>query len=166
MLIIFGGRSGTGKTALSRALARHLDAVHVRIDTIEEAIANDSSSSIGGVGYRVGYAVAEDNLRLGRIVVADSVNPLDVTRDAWRSVADRAGVPSIEVEIVCSDTVEHRRRVEQRVVVQTLSWQEVVAREIQPWTRDHIVIDTAGRTIEDCLAQLTAAIAARGLPAS
>jgi predicted kinase len=39
MLIIFGGLPATGKTTLSRALARELGAVHVRIDTIEQAIA-------------------------------------------------------------------------------------------------------------------------------
>jgi predicted kinase len=55
--------------------------------------------SVGEAGYRFGYAVAEDNLRLGRIVVADSVNPLRVTRDAWRNAAKRSG--AVFVEVVC-----------------------------------------------------------------
>jgi predicted kinase len=73
MLIVFGGRSGTGKTKLSRALAQQLGAVHLRIDTIEEAIIDSTGQPVGAVGYRVGYALAEDNLRLGRIVIADCV---------------------------------------------------------------------------------------------
>lgn len=35
------------------------------------------------LGYCVAYALAEENVRLGRSVVADSVNPLNLTRDAW-----------------------------------------------------------------------------------
>ena len=38
MLIILGGLPGTGKTTIARELARQLGAVHVRIDSIEEAI--------------------------------------------------------------------------------------------------------------------------------
>jgi len=34
MLIIFGGLPGVGKTTIARKLARHLGAVHVRIDSI------------------------------------------------------------------------------------------------------------------------------------
>jgi len=59
--------------------------------------------------------VAEDNLRLGRTVVTDSVNPLTITRDAWLDVAKRAGVIAMEVEVTCSDVKDHRRRVEARI---------------------------------------------------
>src|SRR5262245_14740333 len=110
MLIIFGGLPATGKTTLSRALARALGAVHVRIDTIEQAIATVTGKPVvDETGYCVGYAVAEDNLRLGHIVIADSVNPLQITREAWRAVAARSGVAAIEIEVICSDAAEHRR---------------------------------------------------------
>jgi predicted kinase len=64
--------------------------------------------------YRVAYALAEDNLKAGLTVIADSVNPDAMTRDAWRAVARRANVRAIDIEIVCSDVEEHRRRVESR----------------------------------------------------
>ena len=64
----------------------------------------------GGAGYRIGYDVAADNLRLGRTVIADSVNPIRLTREAWRDVAKRAGVAFVDVAVVCSDEAEHRRR--------------------------------------------------------
>lgn len=37
MLIVIGGLPGTGKTTLARLLASRIGAVHLRIDTIEQA---------------------------------------------------------------------------------------------------------------------------------
>jgi hypothetical protein len=79
MLIVLGGLPGTGKTTIGRKLAIELAAVYLRIDSIEQSI-RGTGGSVEGEGYRVAHAVAEDNLRLGRIVVADCVNP-------WRSRA-------------------------------------------------------------------------------
>jgi predicted kinase len=85
MLIIFGGLPATGKTAIAQELARQIGAVYLRIDSIEQGIRDSGvvSQALNDAGYRIGYAVAEDNLRLGRTVIADSVNPLRLTRDAW-----------------------------------------------------------------------------------
>jgi predicted kinase len=104
MLIVLGGLPGVGKTTIARELARRLGGVHIRIDSIEQAIRESGVTdvSIDDAGYRVGYAVTEDNLRLGRIVIADSVNPLPITRDAWLAVAHRAAVTAVEVEVACS----------------------------------------------------------------
>jgi predicted kinase len=105
MLIIFAGLPGTGKTTIARALAQQINAVFLRIDSIEQALrdSDDPDHEIGDEGYRVGNALAEDNLRLGFTVIADSVNPIALSRDAWVAVAKRAGVQYVEVEIVCSD---------------------------------------------------------------
>ena len=133
MLIVLGGLPGVGKSSVARELARRLDAVYVRIDSIERAV-RESVVSLDDVGYRAGYAVAEDNLRLGRTVIADSVNPVPLTRDAWLEVANRTQSAVVEVEVTCSDSNEHRRRVEQRLrdepeLSGRPSWRDVVSRD-------------------------------------
>ena len=152
------------KATIARELARQLGAVHVRIDSIEEAILDSGilSSPINDAGYRVGYAVAADNLRIGRTVIADSVNPIPLSRDAWVEVANRAQVSAVEIEVFCSDTKEHQHRVETRISdiprSRSLTWQEVVSRDYRPWSREHIVIDTASRTVEQVVTILRGAI--------
>ncbi len=175
LLIAFGGLPGVGKTTLARRLAADLGAVYLRIDSIEEAIrrssiAPSSISSLDDAGYRVAYAVAEDNLRLDRIVLADSVNPWPLTRQAWTDVARRAEARLIEVEIVCSDVDEHRRRVEGRAGPSgtSVTWQDVIARDYRPWEGEHVTLDTAGRNLEESVRRLHAVIdpagALRGPP--
>ena len=157
MLVIFGGLPGVGKTAIAVGLARDTGAVHLRIDSIEQALRNSGISISGPEGYEVGYAVSEENLRLGHTVIADSVNPIELTRAAWRDVALRAGTPFIEIEVVCSDLEEHRRRVESREPDidghELPTWDEVCAREYEPWEAS-VIIDTAGRGVGECVAEV------------
>src|SRR5829696_8354734 len=72
VLYIFAGLPGVGKTTLARRLARELGAVHLRIDSIEQAL-RAAGGGVGAVtgpeGYLVAYRVAADNLRLGLSVV-------------------------------------------------------------------------------------------------
>lgn len=109
-LIVLAGLPGVGKTTVARTLAARLDAVHLRIDTIEAALnVSGMVEAAGGwdaapdAGYRVAYGLARDILQAGRHVIADSVNPLAVTREAWARVARRAGARLVNVEVVCSD---------------------------------------------------------------
>jgi hypothetical protein len=60
----------------------------------------------------------------------------------------------MEVEVVCSDVVEHRRRVESRQPDidghQLPTWTDVVSRDYRPWDTPRIIVDTARRSIADC----------------
>jgi hypothetical protein len=59
------------------------------------------------------------------------------------------------IEVVCSDAVEHRRRVEQRRADidghEVPTWQQIVDREYEPWSEERLVLDTS-RTDLDCVA--------------
>lgn len=164
MLIIFGSLPGTGKTTIARALALRIKATLLRIDSLEHALVESrlvrEANEIGPAGYMAAYALAADNLRLGLTVVADSVNPLTITRDAWRETALKNGSDYLEIEVKCSDPVEHQRRVESRqsdipgFIPPT--WQEVLDREYHPWNRDHLVVDTASLSVDqsvECVIQ-------------
>ena len=126
-------------------------------------VAGVALATVDDKGYRVAYALAEDNLRVGLTVIADSVNPDAMTRDAWRAVARRANVRAIDIEIVCSDVEEHRRRVESRTSdIQGFTvptWREVVEREYDAWERVDVRVDTAGRSIDETCAALARSLA-------
>lgn len=160
-LVVFAGLPGTGKSTIARALARQLRAVWLRIDTIETAIA-DEATPLTDEGYRAAYALAVDNLRLGLDVVGDSVNPWMETRDAWRDTGLSAGAVVLEIEVVCSDPAEHRRRVETRIVdvpgLTPPTWDDVTSRDYRPWTRERMVVDTAGRSVEACVDEVRASL--------
>ncbi len=160
-LVSFGGLPGSGKSTLARELARVLGAAYVRIDSIEQAIRDARPGQrVEEEGYRVAYAVAEDNLRQGLSGVADSVNPCRETRDAWIAVAERAQARAVEVEVVCSDPQLHRARVESRtadiVGLRLPTWADVLARDYEPWPRPHIVIDTASNDLAETVKTLSA----------
>ena len=156
MLVALGGLPAVGKSALAKPLARRIGAVHLRIDTIEQAMRNAGLTVSGPEGYLVARDLADDNLRIGHTVVVDSVNPVAITRGYWEELAVRPRVELVEIEVICSDKRQHRERVESRITDITglvlPTWQQVLDRHYEPWTTAH-VIDTAGCTLEDALAQ-------------
>jgi predicted kinase len=156
-LIVFSGLPGTGKSSIARGLAKEIGAVWLRVDSVEQALRESAAlpGPIDDAGYRVMHAVAEDNLRLGRDVIADSVNPWTLTRNAWRDTGLRTGARVVEVEILCTEVEEHRRRIETRTSdipgLILPDWQAVIQRDYHPWDRDHLTIDTAGRSVAVCI---------------
>lgn len=161
MLIIFGGLPGSGKTTVAQALARQIEALYLRVDTIEQAIRASAplagGQDVGPSGYVTLYRLATDNLRFGRTVIADSVNPLEITRNAFRKAATDADSKFIEVEIVCTDTATHRYRVETRQpTIEGLTpptWVAIEALRYEEWDSD-LRLDTSYLAVEESVAKI------------
>lgn len=170
MLIVVCGLPATGKTTLSRALAEALapGALHLRVDTIEQAVVDAGAAArpLGPVGYAVAQALASDFLRQGLTVIAECVNPVPASRDAWRDLATALGVPFTEIETVCSDPAEHAHRATTRTSdipgLPLPTWQDIRSHRYAPWTRPHLTLDTAHTPLPATLAE---ALAHLGAPA-
>lgn len=162
-LYIFSGLPGTGKSTLAQRLAARLGAAYLRVDTVEQALRDLCAVPVEGEGYRLCYRVARDNLLIGSSVVADSCNPIALTREEWRAVAAQSGARAIDIQVVCSDRDEHRRRVEFRTTdvagLRLPAWDEVLGREYHAWSEAPLIIDTAGKSVDSCLAELLLSIA-------
>ena len=73
---------------------------------------------------------------------------------------------AVEIEVICSDASEHRRRVESRLadinglVVPT--WRDVVNRTYEPWDRERVVLDTAKDSIEHLVDRIETLVGDKG----
>ena len=109
------------------------------------------------------YELARENLALGSIVITDSVNPIQLTRDAYHDIARSVGVPCLDVEVVCSNPKLHRERVENRTVdIEGLAlpdWQAVIDRDYQPWDSERLVLDSATLSVTQSVEAIVAALA-------
>lgn len=139
-------------------LAEKFQISYFRIDTVEQGLRDLCSMEVYGEGYRLTYRIIRDNLKLGISCIADSCNPLELTRDEWNDVARDIGVKFVDIEVICSDEDEHRKRVESRTSeVKNLvlpTWKEVLGREYEEWTRERIVIDTSQISVNEAFGTL------------
>lgn len=155
LLIIFSGLPRTGKTSIAKRLAQKYGATYFRLDTIEQTLRDVCSYNVQGEGYRITHRIVEDNLKLRNHVVVDCCNPWKLTRNEWEDVGKKCNSVSINIEVVCSDEEEHKKRVEKRsnaiagLILPT--WEEVLNREYDPWDKPHIRVDSAKKSIEDCV---------------
>ena len=158
ILFIFSGLPAVGKSTLASFVAKEFGAIYLRIDTIEQGLKDLCRISVEGEGYRLAYRIASDNLQLSNNVVADSYNPIELTRKELEEVAAKKSCRFLNIEIVCSDKSEHKQRAEQRIsTVENMTiptWDDIENREYHKWEKDHITIDTAGKTIEQCKTEL------------
>jgi len=156
-LIVMAGLPAAGKSSIARELARRIGAVWLRIDSMDQAIwaSGTAPSDLRDWTYRAAQALAADNLGLGRHVIADCVNDRQEARDGWAAIGHRIGADVVWLEIVCSDPVEHRRRVETRTSdvpgLRLPDWNAVATREYHPWSHDRLTIDTSNQTLDACV---------------
>ncbi len=162
ILYIFSGLPCSGKSTLANKLAKHTNSTYLRIDTIEQGLRDLCNVNVEGEGYRLSYRIANDNLCAGNDVIADSVNPIQLTRDEWNQVALNANAKYINIEIECSDKIEHKKRSETREngmkSLENPKWEQICKREYHPWNASCVKIDTAKKTIEESFKELLAKI--------
>lgn len=164
-LVILGGLPAVGKSTVASALHRAGRFSYVRIDSIEQALRTSGELGSRGVeaaGYIVGYAVAGDLLDGGNDVLVECVNPIEVTRAAWREVAETHGAVLLEVELHCSDPETHRGRAENRVVdvpgLALPDWHAIQTREYEVWDNADLHVDTSTASPHDAASLILAAI--------
>jgi predicted kinase len=168
LLIEFGGLPGSGKSTLARMLADDTKAVWLRIDEIEGAMRRNglTAEQTGVAAYSVAHDVAANHLGRGLTVIADAVNPVAAARDGWRDLAAAVSAGHLVIETVCSDSAEHRRRVETRDsdlpgwTHPTWAQTNEMAVEYQPRTDNRLVLDTS-QPVDASYQELTAHLALR-----
>jgi predicted kinase len=158
VLYIFSGLPGVGKSTLAQYFAEKINAVYIRIDTIEQGIRDLCKFNVQGEGYRLAYRIVEDNLKIGNSVISDQCNTIKLTREEWKNIALKNNCEYMNIEILCSNKEEHKNRIENRETdVENLklpTWEEVMEREYEPWEEEHLIIDTANKGIEECINEL------------
>ncbi len=165
LIVVFAGLPGTGKTTLAREIADRMGATFLRIDSLDAAMTRWGFDVSGSpVAYAVGHAVAGDQLRSGRDVVIDAVNPIAAAREGWSRLAAEQSAQVRFVEVTCSDVEEHRRRVQARRPdldgYPVPSWESVQNMQYQPWTGERLVVDNTGDPHRHCatIARYVAAV--------
>lgn len=162
LLVALSGLPATGKTTIARGICRRLYGVHIRIDAIEQALRR-TGIVVATEGYAVGNSLAEENLRNGALVVADCVNPCESSRQGWRDVARRVGATLLEIEIIRSDEVDHKRWATARSSdiegMIAPAWRDISERSYEPWASPRVIIDTSGRQPDQSVGDAIAAIA-------
>jgi predicted kinase len=157
-LFILSGLPATGKSTLSKLIVQEYGAVYLRIDTIEQGLRDLCRFEVQGEGYRLSYRIAGDNLKLDRNVVADCCNPINLTRREWENVAKENNSLFINIEVVCSNKEEHKKRVETRkseiAGLKLPVWEDVENREYHTWKKEHIIIDTVNKSVEESFEEL------------
>ena len=163
VLIVISGLPGTGKTAVAAALAARRGATHLSIDPIEDALLGAGLPrcwETGVAAYEAARVMAEQNLALGRSVVADAVNDSEPARDTWRKAAANAGADLVFVLLTLHDADEHRRRLGDRVRhlthVSEPSWGDVLAgaAAYAPWPEGACLRVAAEPTVDEVVLEL------------
>lgn len=158
-LIIFSGLPCSGKSTLASGLAKKIGATYLKIDTIEQALKDLCSlQDVEDKGYLLAHKIAQENLKAGQNVIADSVNPWSLTRNDWNHVAQEIDADFLNFEVICSDPSEHKKRAFTRGPsvpgAKVLTWQDITQRDYHPWEGKRHQVDTAGKTVEQSLVQM------------
>ncbi|MCE1169098.1 MAG: ATP-binding protein [Sphingobacteriia bacterium] len=158
ILFVFSGLPGTGKTTISKEISKHYKATYIRIDTVEQGLRDLCNYNVQGEGYRLSYRLVLGNLLIGNSVVVDCCNPIEMTRQEWNDIGIKGQAKYINIEIVCTDKIEHKKRIEERINdIEGLKlplWKEIENRYYEEWKDSVIRIDTTMKSKKESVNEL------------
>ena len=155
IIIAFSGKPGSGKSTLSKIISERLNAVYLRIDTIEWFLNDKCKIKVGIKDYEFSQVIALDNLRIGNIIVSDGCNYSEATRNGWEEVAKKANCKCLNVEVVCSDNnVRRNRLAERHSNLSSDVIDEIMKEPFEEWTKERLIIDTSSNSIDDCVSEI------------
>src|SRR5205085_752300 len=113
-----------------------------------------SGDTLGWGGYQILTALVEDHLAMGHSVLLDCVCWTRALRVEWQALADRFDAAFRSIEVVCSDELVHRTRIETRNRkahgLKDINWHRVEeARQLyEPWDSPRLVLDSANPLLD------------------
>ncbi|KAM0330898.1 hypothetical protein ACHAQA_003854 [Verticillium albo-atrum] len=115
--IQMSGAPGSGKSTLSRQLAKSIDAVVFDHDIIRSTILEQGTEfdNAAKLAYSIGWALAEDTIRQGQSVIMDSTCNYQETLDRGSALAHKYGYDYWYVECRVNDLAVLDRRLHERV---------------------------------------------------
>lgn len=149
MLIVISGLPATGKTTLAAGLARRCGAMHLSVDTVEDALLRSGLEpgwTTGVAAYEAAGAAAQQSLVFGLSVVVDAVNDSEAARQVWRDAATQADTGVRFVLLLPPNRAEHQRRLRTRhrglEHVPEPTWAQVEQRTqvYEPWPDEPLVL--------------------------
>ena len=153
MLIAMAGLPASGKSSIAAGVGGALSYPVVSVDPIEAALRRsgiDRAQPTGLAAYLAAEAVADGILALGQTVIVDAVNAVEPARQQWRALASRRRARLAVIEVVCSSTDLHRRRLAERhrgiEGFEEPTWDDVerVRAEYEPWDDRRLILDSVG----------------------
>ncbi|WP_293573189.1 AAA family ATPase [Phaeobacter sp.] len=159
-LVCLSGLPGVGKSSVACALSDMSGAIWLCLDEIETAMRHShmKTDDLADAGYAAAQVMAQAALRQGHWVISDCVNPIALTRTAWRKPAQSLGARHIDVWLTCSDLAQHKHRVDHRRSTiegwQPADWASVQQRHFEPFDGADLIIDTAAQSPEHVAAEI------------
>ncbi|GMO13397.1 MAG: hypothetical protein Ta2E_02760 [Mycoplasmoidaceae bacterium] len=102
ILIIFSGAQKTGKTTIAKSVCKKIHAAYI----------SNSSTLNDKTEYNDMCSRVEDNIKNGVSVVIDSIDNVSQNEAKWKSLALNHNIDYGNVEIICSDYEEWKKRID------------------------------------------------------